>query len=417
MDGKWCCNKGDDKGRANTSERIPVTICPEGGASNFLCWCRLPRSGALPPAKQLFLLQKPARHIFLLLCFQIKTERTAAQRPSLTSMVRLTWKSSNTAASELTMPLTFDTRQTLFFQLCSNLETGRNLGTALPLVLKITSTSVSMASVRWDTACPPAGSTSVCVCCLSFVLSVHMIHRSHDTELTWAKLSDSSDSTLTTITPVHLQMILSSVQSWLLISDKTSSHFCFMWCEMTCACVCLCVLGVSPHMVVLSVISCWILTFSTLFRVGRSFIMSSSLPSLEPYRLPSLLPWWCALQGIFSITIAIEIYPRLLVGHCLEFSLVLQRMFKRRNIEFLNIFILLLVKNDIKNHFSSVASCKIRKKYIDNYFLQCMHFFVFAPCWGVLAVVSCRRCNKTKRGRRQKQHLGHFSSGTSSRMM
>lgn len=38
-------------------------------------------------------------------------------------------------------------------------------------------------------------------------------------------------------------------------------------------------------------------------------------------------------------------------------------------------------------------------------------------CWRVLPVVSCRRCNKTKRGRRQKQHLGHFPSGTSSRMM
>lgn len=38
-------------------------------------------------------------------------------------------------------------------------------------------------------------------------------------------------------------------------------------------------------------------------------------------------------------------------------------------------------------------------------------------CWRALPVVSCRRCNKTKRGRRQKQHLGHFPSGTSSRMM
>lgn len=40
------------------------------------------------------------------------------------------------------------TRQSVLFQLCPNLEKGRNLGTALPPVPRITSTSVSMAHVR-----------------------------------------------------------------------------------------------------------------------------------------------------------------------------------------------------------------------------------------------------------------------------
>lgn len=56
---------------------------------------------------------------------------------------------------------------------------------------------------------------------------------------------------------------------------------------------------------------------------------------------------------------------------------------------------------------------------------QKLHYVLIAAIIGaiqiaiIVAVVMCftRRCNKTKRGRRQKQHLGHFSSGTSSRMM
>lgn len=82
-----------------------MNIWPEGGASIFYvhadCW-----NGALPPTKHLFLLQKPAKHLFLLLYFQIKTERIAAQRSNPTSMVRLTWKLSNTGASSL--PITQD---------------------------------------------------------------------------------------------------------------------------------------------------------------------------------------------------------------------------------------------------------------------------------------------------------------------
>ncbi|XP_019112556.1 tomoregulin-1 [Larimichthys crocea] len=56
---------------------------------------------------------------------------------------------------------------------------------------------------------------------------------------------------------------------------------------------------------------------------------------------------------------------------------------------------------------------------------QKLHYVLIAAIIGavqiavIVAVVMCftRRCNKTKRGRRQKQHLGHFPSGTSSRMM
>ncbi|TNM96403.1 hypothetical protein fugu_016064 [Takifugu bimaculatus] len=56
---------------------------------------------------------------------------------------------------------------------------------------------------------------------------------------------------------------------------------------------------------------------------------------------------------------------------------------------------------------------------------QKLHYVLIASIIGavqiaiIVAVVMCftRRCNKTKRGRRQKQHLGHFASGTSSRMM
>ncbi|RVE59076.1 hypothetical protein OJAV_G00200730 [Oryzias javanicus] len=56
---------------------------------------------------------------------------------------------------------------------------------------------------------------------------------------------------------------------------------------------------------------------------------------------------------------------------------------------------------------------------------QKMHYVLIAAIIGavqiavIVAVVMCftRRCNKAKRGRRQKQHLGHFPSGTSSRMM
>uniref|UniRef100_A0A3B4BBI2 Kazal-like domain-containing protein n=1 Tax=Periophthalmus magnuspinnatus TaxID=409849 RepID=A0A3B4BBI2_9GOBI len=56
---------------------------------------------------------------------------------------------------------------------------------------------------------------------------------------------------------------------------------------------------------------------------------------------------------------------------------------------------------------------------------QKLHYVLIAAIIGavqiavIVAVVMCftRRCNKSKRGRRQKQHLGHFPSGTSSRMM
>ncbi|XP_078019125.1 tomoregulin-1-like [Epinephelus lanceolatus] len=56
---------------------------------------------------------------------------------------------------------------------------------------------------------------------------------------------------------------------------------------------------------------------------------------------------------------------------------------------------------------------------------QKLHYILIAAIIGavqiavIVAVVMCftRRCTKTKRGRRQKQHLGHFPSGTSSRMM
>nr|XP_020477545.1 tomoregulin-1-like isoform X2 [Monopterus albus] len=56
---------------------------------------------------------------------------------------------------------------------------------------------------------------------------------------------------------------------------------------------------------------------------------------------------------------------------------------------------------------------------------QKLHYVLIAAIIGafqiavIVAVVMCftRRCNKTKRGRRQKQHLGHFPSGTSSRMI
>ncbi|XP_071397253.1 tomoregulin-1-like [Centroberyx affinis] len=56
---------------------------------------------------------------------------------------------------------------------------------------------------------------------------------------------------------------------------------------------------------------------------------------------------------------------------------------------------------------------------------QKLHYVLIAAIIGavqiavIVAVVMCftRRCSKTKRGRRQKQHLGHFPSGTSSRMM
>uniref|UniRef100_A0A3Q3ARQ5 Transmembrane protein with EGF-like and two follistatin-like domains 1a n=1 Tax=Kryptolebias marmoratus TaxID=37003 RepID=A0A3Q3ARQ5_KRYMA len=56
---------------------------------------------------------------------------------------------------------------------------------------------------------------------------------------------------------------------------------------------------------------------------------------------------------------------------------------------------------------------------------QKLHYILIAAIIGavqiavIVAVVMCftRRCNKSKRGRRQKQHLGHFPSGTSSRMM
>ncbi|PWA32045.1 hypothetical protein CCH79_00020390 [Gambusia affinis] len=56
---------------------------------------------------------------------------------------------------------------------------------------------------------------------------------------------------------------------------------------------------------------------------------------------------------------------------------------------------------------------------------QKLHYVLIAAIIGavqiavIVAVVMCftRRCNKSKRGRRQKQHLGHFPSGTSSRMI
>uniref|UniRef100_A0A3Q3DYT0 Transmembrane protein with EGF-like and two follistatin-like domains 1a n=1 Tax=Hippocampus comes TaxID=109280 RepID=A0A3Q3DYT0_HIPCM len=56
---------------------------------------------------------------------------------------------------------------------------------------------------------------------------------------------------------------------------------------------------------------------------------------------------------------------------------------------------------------------------------QKLHYVLIAGIIGavqiaiIVALVMCftRRCNKAKRGRRQKQHLGHFPSGTSSRMM
>lgn len=56
---------------------------------------------------------------------------------------------------------------------------------------------------------------------------------------------------------------------------------------------------------------------------------------------------------------------------------------------------------------------------------QKLHYVLIAAIIGavqiavIVAVVMCftRRCNQNKRGRRQKQHLGHFPSGTSSRMM
>ncbi|XP_061522889.1 tomoregulin-1-like isoform X2 [Phycodurus eques] len=54
-----------------------------------------------------------------------------------------------------------------------------------------------------------------------------------------------------------------------------------------------------------------------------------------------------------------------------------------------------------------------------------LHYVLIAGVIGavqiavIAALVMCfaRRCNKAKRGRRQKQHLGHFPPGTSSRMM
>ncbi|XP_029516901.1 tomoregulin-1-like isoform X1 [Oncorhynchus nerka] len=56
---------------------------------------------------------------------------------------------------------------------------------------------------------------------------------------------------------------------------------------------------------------------------------------------------------------------------------------------------------------------------------QKLHYVLIAAVIGavqiaiIVAVVMCftRRCPKTQRGRRQQQHLGHFPSGTSSRMM
>ncbi|XP_049605968.1 tomoregulin-1b [Syngnathus scovelli] len=56
---------------------------------------------------------------------------------------------------------------------------------------------------------------------------------------------------------------------------------------------------------------------------------------------------------------------------------------------------------------------------------QKLHYVLIAGIIGavqiaiIVALVMCftRRCNKAKRGRRQKQHLAHFPSGTSSRMM
>ncbi|KAF7647929.1 hypothetical protein LDENG_00164530 [Lucifuga dentata] len=56
---------------------------------------------------------------------------------------------------------------------------------------------------------------------------------------------------------------------------------------------------------------------------------------------------------------------------------------------------------------------------------QKLHYVLIAAIIGavqiavIVAVVMCftRRCSKTQRGRRQKQHLAHFPSGTSSRIL